>query len=64
MALAIPVLHQHISRSMGLELFSPEGDELLARALLDIHSHPMISLADAASARVGLDRAHSDRPAG
>ncbi len=62
MALAVPVLHQHISRGMGVDLFSPEGDDLLARALLDIYSHPMLSLEDAASARAGLDRIRNREP--
>jgi AcrR family transcriptional regulator len=55
MSLSIVVLHQHISRAMGVEVFSPEGDLLLARALIDIYSHPMLSLEDAALARAALD---------
>jgi AcrR family transcriptional regulator len=54
MALAVTVLHQHLSRAIGVEVFSPEGDLLLARALLDIHSHPMLSPEDAAKALAGL----------
>jgi AcrR family transcriptional regulator len=56
MALAITILHQHVSRSMGVDVFSPEGDQLLARSLIDIYSHPMMSLEDAALARAALDR--------
>jgi AcrR family transcriptional regulator len=56
MALAITVLHQHVSRGMGVEVFSPEGDQLLARALLDIYSHPMLSPEEAASGRAALDK--------
>jgi AcrR family transcriptional regulator len=56
MALSIIVLHQHVSRAMGVEVFSPEGDQLLARALIDIYSHPMLGLEDAALIRVALDR--------
>jgi AcrR family transcriptional regulator len=56
MALAITVLHQHVSRGMGVEVFSPEGDQLLARALIDIYSHPMLSQEDAALARAALDK--------
>jgi hypothetical protein len=47
MALAIPVLHPHVSRGMGVDLFSPEGDQLLARTLVDIYSHPLLSPAGA-----------------
>lgn len=56
MALAVPVLHRHISRGMGVEVFSPEGDLLLARTLIDLYSHPLLSLEHAAQARAGLDR--------
>jgi AcrR family transcriptional regulator len=56
MALAITVLHQHVSRAVGVDVLSPEGDLLLARALIDIYSHPMLSPQDAATARAALDR--------
>jgi AcrR family transcriptional regulator len=59
MALAMPVLHQHVSRGLGVDIFSPEGDKLLARTLLDIYSHPLMSLDDAAAARAGLDQIQS-----
>ncbi|MEO3856872.1 helix-turn-helix domain-containing protein [Acrocarpospora sp. B8E8] len=54
MALSISVLHQHISRAIGVDVFSPEGDLLLSRALLDIYSNPMLSREDAALARAAL----------
>lgn len=60
MALAIPILHQHVSRGMGVELFTPAGDERLARTLLDIYSHALLSPEDAAMARAGLDRARDE----
>ena len=63
MALAVPMLHEHLSRAVGLDLTSPEGEELLARALIDIYSHPMLSPEDAAWARAGLDRIRNDSPA-
>ncbi|WP_370939703.1 TetR/AcrR family transcriptional regulator [Amycolatopsis sp. cg13] len=53
MALSITVLHQHISRAAGVDILSPAGDNLLARALIDIHSHPQLSLDEAQAA---LDR--------
>jgi hypothetical protein len=56
MALAITVLHQHVSRVVGIDVLSPEGDLLLAHALIDIYSHPMLSQQDAATARAALDR--------
>ncbi|MEU7855556.1 helix-turn-helix domain-containing protein [Nonomuraea sp. NPDC049141] len=55
MALSVSVLHQHISRAMGVEVYSPEGDRLLAQTLIDIYSHPMLSLEDAAKYQEALD---------
>ncbi|MFI6788002.1 TetR/AcrR family transcriptional regulator [Nonomuraea sp. NPDC050383] len=49
MALAVPVLHQHLSRVLGIDALGAEGDATLARALLDIYSHPMLSPDEAAT---------------
>lgn len=62
MALAIAVLHKHVSRGMGVDLFTPEGDLLLARTLIDVYSHPMLSVEDAAEARAALDRLQPEPP--
>jgi AcrR family transcriptional regulator len=56
MALSVSVLHEHVARGLGVDLFSPQGAELLARTVIDIYSHPLMSLQDAASALAGLDR--------
>jgi hypothetical protein len=56
MALSITVMHRHMSRAMGVEVFRPEGDQLLARALIDIYSHPMLNLEDATLIRDALDK--------
>jgi AcrR family transcriptional regulator len=55
MALSITVLHQQVSRSLGVDLFSPEGDRLLALALLDLYSHPWMSPEEASAAVAALD---------
>jgi hypothetical protein len=59
MAAGIPLLHEHLSRTMGTDLFGPEGDRLLALGLLDIYSHTIISadIAAAAEARLGTSPA-------
>jgi AcrR family transcriptional regulator len=64
MALSVGVLHEHLSRAMGVEMFTPEGDLQLARTLIDIYSHPMLSPQDAATALAGLPRSQPapDRP--
>jgi hypothetical protein len=54
MALSVTVLHEHLSRAVGVEVFGPEGDLLLARALIDIYSHPMLNPEDAAKVLAGL----------
>lgn len=56
MASGIQLLHEHISRVIGVDMFSPEGDRRLAPALLDIHSHPLISPEVAAAARAGFEK--------
>ena len=55
MAVGIPLLHEHLSRTMGTDLFGPEGDRLLALGLLDIYSHKIISTDTASAAEAGLE---------
>jgi AcrR family transcriptional regulator len=55
MALGIPAFRTRISRSIGGDIFSPEGDRRISLALLDIHSHPVISPDSARALRHGLD---------
>jgi TetR/AcrR family transcriptional regulator, regulator of cefoperazone and chloramphenicol sensitivity len=42
MKIGIPLLHEHVSRALGTDMFGPEGDRLIALALLDIYSHALI----------------------
>jgi AcrR family transcriptional regulator len=67
MALGVPLLHEHLSRVLGVDTFSAEGDRQIALAMLDIYSHALMSPELATSARAGLDpqRAgpQADRPA-
>ncbi|GAA4621521.1 TetR/AcrR family transcriptional regulator [Actinoallomurus vinaceus] len=60
MSLAISILHEHVSRGMGVEVSSPEGDLLLARTLIDIYSHPLLSPEGAALARAALDKIQNE----
>ncbi|GGO61958.1 TetR/AcrR family transcriptional regulator [Nonomuraea cavernae] len=57
MGLAVGILHQHVSRGLGADVFSPEGERLFYRALLDIHSHPMITPREAAEYRAAMEQA-------
>jgi AcrR family transcriptional regulator len=55
MALGVPLLHEHLSRVLGMDTFSDEGDREVALALLDIYSHAVMSPEMADSARRGLE---------
>ena len=64
MKVGIPLLHDHVSRALGTDMFEPEGDRLVALALIDIYSHRLLLEEDASSPlRPGWMRARS-RPAG
>ena len=54
MALGVPLLREHVSRSLGVDMFTPEGDRLVVLGLLDIYSHPVIDGGKADAARTGL----------
>jgi TetR/AcrR family transcriptional regulator, regulator of cefoperazone and chloramphenicol sensitivity len=54
MKLGIPLLHQHVSRALGTDIFEPEGDRLVALALLDIYSHRLLDARAASAAQVGF----------
>jgi AcrR family transcriptional regulator len=55
MASGIPLLHEQLSRTVGADIFAPEGGRLVALGLLDIYSHPLISAEDAAAGETGID---------
>ena len=54
MAVGIPLLHDHVSRALGTDMFEPEGDRLVALALLDIYCHNLLDEAAATAARSGF----------
>ena len=54
MAIGIPLLHEHVSRALGTDMFEPEGDRVMALALLDIYAHPLIDDATSSSVRAGF----------
>lgn len=56
MELGIPAFQAHISRNIGADIFSPEGDRRIVLALLDIYSHPAISADSASALRQGVDK--------
>ncbi|MGP3964256.1 TetR/AcrR family transcriptional regulator [Nonomuraea sp. 3N208] len=56
MALSVVVLYDDVSRGMGVDLATPEGEAKLLRAILDIYSHPVLTPEEAAATRQVLDR--------
>jgi AcrR family transcriptional regulator len=56
MALGIPLLHDHVSRAIGTDMFEPEGEQLVALALLDIYSHRLLDGNAASAAGAAFDR--------
>ncbi|GAA3548292.1 TetR/AcrR family transcriptional regulator [Nonomuraea rosea] len=56
MTLSVAVLHDHVSRTMDADLTSPQGELRLLRALLDVHSRPLLTPQEAAAAGDALDR--------
>jgi AcrR family transcriptional regulator len=51
MKVGIPLLHDHVSRVLGTDMFEPEGEQLVALALIDIYSHRLLDERDAFAAK-------------
>ena len=54
MAAGIPLLHEHVSRAIGTDMFAPEGEQVVGLALLDIYSHALLDEETSAAAEAGL----------
>src|SRR6185437_6986292 len=55
MAMGVPLLREQLSRVLGVDSFSPEGERMVSMALLDIYSHVLITPELAAAARKAFD---------
>ncbi|HUY07252.1 MAG TPA: hypothetical protein VMU99_08345 [Acidimicrobiales bacterium] len=55
MAIGVPLLHEHVSQTLGVHMFAPEGDRLIALGLLDIYSHKLIDGTFTSGAQTGFD---------
>jgi AcrR family transcriptional regulator len=62
MGLAVGMLYPHLSRAMGVDLTTPEGDQLLSRTLLHVYSHPLLTPEEAAMMRAGLEKQERGDP--
>lgn len=55
MKMAIPIMHEHLSRAMDVDISSDEGDRRVILALLDIYSHPLIRAELAEKVKAGIE---------
>jgi AcrR family transcriptional regulator len=55
MGLGIPSFRAQIARSTGADLYSPDGDRQIARAMLDIYSQPILSRDSARTLQQGFE---------
>ncbi len=55
MKVGIPLLHEHVSRALGVDMFSPDGERLVALGLLDIYSHKLIDGTFTSAAETGFN---------
>jgi hypothetical protein len=55
MKMGVPLLREHVSRALGVDMFTPEGSRLVALGLFDIFSHNMIDSKTAESAGEGFE---------
>ena len=58
MRVGIPLLHEHVSRVLGVDIFEQQGEQLVALALLDIYSDALIDGETVTSARAGYEQRH------
>ncbi|WP_424535159.1 TetR/AcrR family transcriptional regulator [Sphaerisporangium viridialbum] len=56
------VLHDHVSRALGADVFAPEGSLRMIRAMVDFHSHALLSPELAAQAQAVLDELRAQQP--
>lgn len=54
MALGVPLMHDHLTRVLGVDTSLAEGDRKVSLALLDIYSHPLLTPELAATAKAWL----------
>ena len=64
MQLGLFALHDHVSRALGVDVLGPEGHLRMSRAVVDLHSHTLLSPELAAQAHAAYDRVQARRPQG
>jgi AcrR family transcriptional regulator len=56
-------MHNQLSRSLGADIFSPEGHLRMTRAKVDFYSHPLLSPDLVARARATIEQQQARQPA-
>ncbi|MGI5241584.1 helix-turn-helix domain-containing protein [Dactylosporangium sp. CA-139066] len=58
----LAVMHEHVSRALGIDVFSLEGHLRMAAALGDLYSHPLLDPEFVAQTHGALDRVRASNP--
>jgi TetR/AcrR family transcriptional regulator, regulator of cefoperazone and chloramphenicol sensitivity len=56
------MMHDHLSRALGADILSPEGNLRMSRGVVDFYSHALLSPDLAAQAHAAYDRLQAQRP--
>jgi AcrR family transcriptional regulator len=56
-------MHEHLSRALGADIFSPAGHLRMIRSLVDFYAQPLLSQELAERARTAIDQLHHQPPA-
>lgn len=57
------VLHEHLSRVLGVDVLSVPGQLRMGRGTVDIHAHPLVTAELAAQIHAALDQLQARQPA-
>ena len=63
MVFGVGLLGDHVSRALGKNINTPDGEYVFSLAVLDLYSHSLVSPELAASARHGIDAVFTSRRA-
>jgi AcrR family transcriptional regulator len=58
----ILAMHDHVSRALGVDIFSPAGHVRMATALADFYSHPLLDSDFVAKARRAMEPLRETKP--
>jgi TetR/AcrR family transcriptional regulator, regulator of cefoperazone and chloramphenicol sensitivity len=62
MQLGLLVMHDHLSRALEADVLGPAGHVRMSKAMVDIHSHALLSPDLAAQAHAAYDQLQAHRP--